>query len=51
LLELARLLGDPLSTLPVIFYLLWSSELKTNLSVLLTENAVISVPPPTGGTR
>jgi len=41
---LARVLGDPLGTLPVVFHLLWSGELETNLSVLLSENSVVSVP-------
>lgn len=44
LLDLARLLGEPLATLPVIFHLLWSSELETNLSLLLHENSVVAVP-------
>ncbi|WP_229813210.1 hypothetical protein [Lentzea flava] len=45
------MLGDPLATLPVIFHLLWCSELETNLSVLLHENALVAVPLPTGGLR
>lgn len=44
LMDLARSLGDPLSTLPVIFHLLWSGDLETNLSVLLNENCVVAAP-------
>lgn len=44
LMTLAALLGDPLATLPVIFHLLWTSELRTNLSVLLNEYSVLSTP-------
>jgi hypothetical protein len=44
LMELATLLGDPLATLPVIFHLLWTSELRTNLSVLLNEYSTVSTP-------
>lgn len=43
LIELARLLGDPLATLPVIFHLLWCGELETNLSVLLHEHSIVAV--------
>jgi len=44
LLELAARLGDPLGTLPVIFHLIWSSALETNLSVLLNENSLVCTP-------
>jgi hypothetical protein len=44
LMELAALLGDPLATLPVIFHLLWTGELRTNLSVLLNEYSTVSAP-------
>lgn len=44
LMDLARVLGDPLATLPVIFHLLWIGELQTNLSLLLNENCVVATP-------
>jgi len=44
LMELADLLGDPLATLPVIFHLLWTGDLRTNLSLLLNENSTLSTP-------
>jgi hypothetical protein len=40
--ELAATLGDPLGTLPVVFHLLWHTELETNLSVPLTENSLVA---------
>jgi hypothetical protein len=42
--DLAQRLGDPLETLPVIFHLLWSHELETNLSWLLNENSIVATP-------
>lgn len=51
LLDLAQVLGDPLATLPVIFHLLWCSELETNLSLPLHENSVVAVPLSAGQRR
>jgi hypothetical protein len=41
-MELAKLLGDPVGTLPVVFHLLWSGELQTNLSRLLSADALLT---------
>jgi hypothetical protein len=40
--ELAQRLGDPIATLPMLFYLLWHGKLTTNLSGPLHEAPMIT---------
>lgn len=42
-MDAAEALGDPLGTLPVLFHLLWSGKLATNLTVRLSEFSVLSL--------
>jgi hypothetical protein len=37
----AQAVGDPIAVLPVLFHLLWSHELVTDLSVPLTEHSLV----------